>query len=123
MGDAEIFLHHRAGAADLIADSSAAIGCEQAVQRVLDQVALRFAARRSASRQRPERSTAAARGGDDFGGLEDSIHGRPFDDALSADVTARKPAVSRRRRRRSRPAMAAFATETAAGTQPLPARN
>src|ERR1700722_4819700 len=99
MGDAEILLHHRAGAADFIADADAAIGREQAVQRVLDLVALRFAVWRSASRQRPERSTAAARGGDDFGGLENGVHGRPFDDALSADVTARKPAVRRRRRR------------------------
>ena len=55
MRDAEIMLHHHAGAADLVADAVAEIGRKQAMQRVLDQITLGLAARRELRRKRRER--------------------------------------------------------------------
>ncbi len=74
MGNAEILLHHRAGAADLVADHGAELRQQQVVHRALDPVALRLVPRREFGVQRVQRGAAAAGGGDDPGGRENIVH-------------------------------------------------
>jgi hypothetical protein len=60
MRDVEVLLHHRAGAADLVADLFTEIGRQQAVNRILNPVAFRFVSRRGIAGQRLQRLAAAA---------------------------------------------------------------
>ena len=76
MRDIEILLHHRAGAADLVADQRAEIGRQQIAQRLLNPVALGLVPRRESGGQRLKRRAVAAGGGDGFGGREGVGHRR-----------------------------------------------
>jgi hypothetical protein len=77
MRDIEIFLHHRAGAADLVAGHGAEIGRQQIAQRFLNPVSLRFVVRRDIGGQRLKRRAGAAGGSDEGGGRENVGHLRP----------------------------------------------
>ncbi len=84
MWDVEIFLHHRAGAADLVADETADLGLQQIVQRALHEIAFGLVARHDVFRKRLERRAAAARAGDRLCGREDPIHLRSLPDVRGA---------------------------------------
>ena len=71
MRDVEILLHHRAGAADLVADQRADLRQQQIVNRVLNPVSVGLSPRRGVGRKRRQRRAVAAGGGDGFRGRED----------------------------------------------------
>src|SRR6202011_2877116 len=77
MRDIEILLHHRAGAADLVADHRAEIDREQAVQRILDPVTVSFGLGRGVAGERRQWRPVAPGGGDGFCGRERPVHRRP----------------------------------------------
>jgi hypothetical protein len=74
MRNVQVLLHHRAGAADLVADHLAEIGRQQAVDRVRNPVSFGFGPRRGSAGKRLQRHAMAAGGGDGFGGRESVVH-------------------------------------------------
>ena len=76
MRDVEILLHHRTGAADLVADHLAEIARQQAVDGVRDPVAFGFGLRRGVAGKRMQRRAIAPAGGDGFGRRESVVHRR-----------------------------------------------
>jgi len=66
MIDADELLHHRRGAADLVADQGAEARFQAVVQHILDLVSLRQVARTRFGRQRPQPVRAAAAAGKDL---------------------------------------------------------
>src|SRR5207302_3759992 len=70
----EISLHHRAGAADLVADQAAQMRQQEIVHGALDQIALGLVLWRDFGGKRRKRAAIAAGGGDRLGGTEDLVH-------------------------------------------------
>ncbi len=76
MRDAEIALHHRAGAADLVADQRPDLCRQHGMHRILDAIAVGLIARRDLRGKRLQRRKIAAGGSDGLGGFEDFVHGQ-----------------------------------------------
>src|ERR1700736_3325488 len=76
MWNVEIFLHHLAGAADLVADQGTRARQQQVMHGALDAIAFRLVLRRDVGRQRLQRGSIAPRRCDDAGSGENSIHGQ-----------------------------------------------
>ena len=74
MRDVKVSLHHRAGAADLVADQRAEIGRQQIVDGVLNPVPFRLGLRRGIAGKRMQRRAVAAGGGDGLCGRERVVH-------------------------------------------------
>ena len=62
--NAEVMLHHRAGAADLVTDQRAEIGRQQLVKRILNAVSAGLVLRRDIGPERLQRRAVTARGSD-----------------------------------------------------------
>jgi hypothetical protein len=73
-GNAEIVLHHRAGAADLVTDQRPEIGRQQRMKRILNAVSAGFVLRRDIGGERPQKRAIAAVGGNGFCSREDIGH-------------------------------------------------
>ena len=74
MRDADILLHHRTGAADLVAGRRPYIRRQQIVNRILNAVALGFILRGDIRGQRLQRPAVAAGGSDGLCGFERFVH-------------------------------------------------
>src|SRR5439155_6075843 len=88
MGDVEILLHHRAGAADLVTDQAACLRQQQIVDRALYLITFRLVAWHKIRRKRRQRRAIAARGGDDLCGRESFVHRRRLSCLQGAALTA-----------------------------------
>src|SRR4029077_9008193 len=69
--NAEILLHHRAGAADLVSDQRAVVGRQQLMQRFLNAVSGGLVLRRDIGAEWLQRHKAAAGGSNGFCSRED----------------------------------------------------
>ena len=98
MRDVEILLHHRAGAADLVADHRAGLRQQQIVHGALNAVALGLVLRRDVAAQRMQRRAVAAGGGDGLCGRENLVHRRRLPGFEPAGISARRPDSTRRDR-------------------------
>jgi len=76
MGDVEILLHHRAGAADLVADQGTGLRQQQIVDGALDLISCRLVAWHKIRRKRGQRRTIAAGSSDSLCGRENCVHQR-----------------------------------------------
>src|SRR5665213_625690 len=76
MRNAEIVLHHRTGAADLVTHQRAEIGRQQFMKRILDAVSLDFVLWCDVVGERSQRRAVAAGRGDGVRGREDLVHRR-----------------------------------------------
>jgi hypothetical protein len=91
--NAEIVLHHRAGAADLVTDQRAEIGRQQLVKRILNAVSAGLVLRRASGGERLQRRAVAAGRGDGFRGREDLVHRRQLSENAVSRQQAKHPGM------------------------------